>query len=125
MGWTWETRLRDEQVRDTSLGGDTGPQPQGDGVGLGWGSKALGESHPENTTLMLALQLKWIPCLQDHPPESCLPLPTHGRVWGPRGTPEPWSIPGHLPESPDLLQEGEECFQRLCLGNGRPGALLP
>ena len=38
--------------------GAPGPQPQGDGVGWGWGSEALGESHPENITLMLALQLE-------------------------------------------------------------------
>lgn len=38
--------------------GAPGSQPQGDGVGWGWGSEALGESHPENITLMLALQLE-------------------------------------------------------------------
>lgn len=87
MEWTWETRLRGEQVRDTSLRGATGPQPQGDGVGLGWGSEALGESHPENTTLTLALQLKWIPRLQDHPPRTLPPSPNTWQSLGPKRHP--------------------------------------
>lgn len=62
-GWTRGTRLRGRKGRATSLGGSWA-SATGDGGGAVRPSVRV---TLRTATLMAALQLKWTPCLQDHP----------------------------------------------------------